>query len=77
MTSWVGGLRAWLLWLVGDGPLPDVHARKVLGATVAVLVVSSVQIYITRPRAEASPVADPVTEGVTDAPSPVRSPTRH
>jgi hypothetical protein len=34
--------------------------------TVAVLVVSSVQIYITRPRAQASPVADPVPEGLTE-----------
>lgn len=40
-TSWVSGLKPkqWFRWVAGDGTLPDLRSRKIMGGTVGLVVV--------------------------------------
>ena len=49
LKTWAQGMKQWLLWLVGDGPLPGQQARTALGATLAVLVVMAVGASVRPP----------------------------
>ena len=44
--EWARGLKQWLLWLMGDAPLPGKRSRAVLAGTVAIVAVLAVGAVI-------------------------------